>query len=134
MLDGFPPRAAPSAQWEDGGADKVIYLHLSSCRNGWHIHLSPKLHHLTAVALPTPSQTPLRTPPTGEEARERKEMDMRVKERRKELEVEKQTNQQVTSAPHLVVKVCVINMKLCAEKRPSRSLMLFGTVFRVYVD
>lgn len=48
-VDGFPPCSAPSAQWGEGRADKVIYLHLSTSCNGWHIHLSLKLHHLTAA-------------------------------------------------------------------------------------
>lgn len=48
-VDGFPPCSAPSAQWGEGRADKVIYLHLSTSCNGWNIHLSLKLHHLTAA-------------------------------------------------------------------------------------
>lgn len=43
------PCSAPSAQWGEGKADKVIYLHLSTSCNGWHIHLFLKLHHLTAA-------------------------------------------------------------------------------------
>lgn len=46
--DGFPFGSAPSAQWGEGRADKVIYLHLSTSCNGWHFHLSLKLHHLAA--------------------------------------------------------------------------------------
>lgn len=50
--DGFPSGSAPSAQWGEGRADKVIYLHLSTSCNGWHFHLSLKLHHLAAAPLP----------------------------------------------------------------------------------
>lgn len=50
--DGFPSGSAPSAQWGEGRADKVIYLHLSTSCNGWHFHLSLKLHHLAAAPPP----------------------------------------------------------------------------------
>lgn len=52
--DGFPFGSAPWAQWGEGRADKVIYLHLSTSCNGWHFHLSLKLHHLAVEPPPTP--------------------------------------------------------------------------------
>lgn len=50
--DGFPFGSAPWAQWGEGRADKVIYLHLSTPCNGWHFHLSLKLHHLAVEPPP----------------------------------------------------------------------------------
>lgn len=47
-LMDFPLLCSLSSVGE-GRADKVIYLHLSTSCNGWHIHLSLKLHHLTAA-------------------------------------------------------------------------------------
>lgn len=78
--DGFPFGSAPSAQWGEGRADKVIYLHLSTSCNGWHFHLSLKLHHL-AVELP-PTRPPRKIKGGGTERTGTDGLDKRKQERK----------------------------------------------------
>lgn len=80
------PCSAPSAQWGEGRADKVIYLHLSTFCNGWHIHLSLKLHHL--IAAPSLAHKGVWV---TDETHFREEKG-------------KQTNLNVSSSPHFLIK------------------------------
>lgn len=79
--DGFPFGSAPSAQWGEGRADKVIYLHLSTSCNGWHFHLSLKLHHLAAEP-PPPTHPPCKIQGGGTEGTGADGLDKRKQERK----------------------------------------------------
>lgn len=99
------PCSASWAQWGEGRADKVIYLHPSTSCNGWHIHLSLKLHHLTAA------------PPSHGEAWERNETDMLHKKKKW-----KQTKQIVLFHTFSLRRVCG-NMTLSSLKPLNHSPM-----------
>lgn len=90
-LMDFSLARLPQLSGEKAGADTVIYLHFSTSCNGWHIHLSLKLH-LTAAAHLAPRGV------------KEKWYWHAAHTQKKTTQKWKETNWRVTSPLHLLIK------------------------------